>query len=90
MLLRLLSVFDGHNAERERTLAAAKAQFGKSGFFVGAEAVQLHGGIGMADEYLIGMIFKRLLLLRNLHGGPAMALQRLAMDQEQQSVREKA
>ena len=80
MLLRLLSVFDGDSAERDRTLAAAKVQFGRSGFFVGAQAVQLHGGIGMADEYLIGMIFKRLLLLRNLHGGPDMALGQLTQD----------
>jgi hypothetical protein len=33
---------------------------------------------GMTDEYLVGMLFKRLLLLRNLHGGPDPALARLA------------
>lgn len=81
ILLRLLSVFEEDSLERERTLAAAKVQFGKSGFFVGAQAVQLHGGMGMADDYLIGMIFKHLVLLRNLHGGPGAALERLARDQ---------
>lgn len=81
MLFRLLSVFDGHSPERERTLAAAKVQFAKSGFFVGAQSVQLHGGIGMADDYAIGMYFKHLLLLRNLHGGLGHHLARLATDQ---------
>ncbi|MBA3055285.1 MAG: acyl-CoA dehydrogenase [Sphingomonadales bacterium] len=81
ILLRLLSVFDEAGAERDRILAAAKVQFGKAGFFVGAQAVQLHGGMGMTDEYLIGMVFKRLVLLRNLHGGPGAALERLALDQ---------
>lgn len=81
ILLRLLSVFDDEDAERDRMLAAAKVQIGKAGFFVGAQAVQLHGGMGMTDEYLIGMVFKRLVLLRNLHGGPGAALERLALDQ---------
>ena len=81
ILFRLLSVFDGDTAERERILAAAKVQFAKSGFFVGSQAVQLHGGMGMTDEYVVGMLFKRLLLLKNIHGGMNTALASLAGDQ---------
>lgn len=81
MLLRLLSVFDADTPERERMLAAAKALFARASFFVGAQSVQLHGGMGMTDEYVVGMLFKRLLLLRNLHGGPVPALNALASSQ---------
>jgi len=83
ILFRLLSVFDRHGNERERILAAAKVQFGKGGFFVGAQTVQLHGGMGMTDEYVAGMLFKRLVLLKNLHGGPEAALARLGRDQRE-------
>ena len=81
MLLRLISVFDAAGPKREHTLTAAKVLFGNSGFFVGAQSVQLHGGMGMTDEYLIGMYFKRLVLLRNLHGGANAALARLGREQ---------
>lgn len=39
---------------------AVKVRFGQSGFFVGAQAVQLHGGIGMTEECQAGHFFKRL------------------------------
>ncbi|HEV8314226.1 MAG TPA: acyl-CoA dehydrogenase [Burkholderiaceae bacterium] len=50
-------------AQRRRELALAKALVGRSGRFVGAQAIQLHGGIGMTDEYVIGHCFKRLMVL---------------------------
>ena len=82
MLFRLLAAFGQGGATLDRTLAAAKAQFGQGGFFVGAQSVQLHGGMGMADDYVIGMLFKRLLLLRNLHGAPNDALLALSRQPE--------
>ncbi|MDH3234123.1 MAG: acyl-CoA dehydrogenase family protein [Alphaproteobacteria bacterium] len=48
---------------RARAAAAAKAQVGKSGKFVGQQAVQLHGGMGMTDELPIGHYFKRLSMI---------------------------
>ena len=39
-------------AERKKAAAGAKVQIGKSGRFVGQEAVQLHGGMGMTEEQL--------------------------------------
>jgi hypothetical protein len=50
-------------ARRRRTLAGAKALAGRNGRFIGAQAIQLHGGIGMTDEFLIGHCFKRLMVL---------------------------
>jgi pimeloyl-CoA dehydrogenase small subunit len=49
--------------ERRRVISAAKVQIGKSGRFVGQQAIQLHGGIGMTDEYVAGHYFKRLTMI---------------------------
>lgn len=60
---------DNPNAEeRTRTIAAAMVQMRRSGRFVGQQAVQLHGGIGMTIEYKIGHYFKRITALESLFG----------------------
>jgi acyl-CoA dehydrogenase len=40
--------------------SAAKARCSQVAHLIGAEAVQMHGGIGMTDEEEIGLFFKRL------------------------------
>jgi alkylation response protein AidB-like acyl-CoA dehydrogenase len=47
-------------AVRRRAVAQAKVQLGQSARFVGQQAIQLHGGIGMTDEYIGSHYFKRL------------------------------
>jgi alkylation response protein AidB-like acyl-CoA dehydrogenase len=47
-------------AERRAALARAKYQLGQSMRFVGQQAVQLHGGIGVTDEYIVSHYFKKL------------------------------
>jgi len=47
-------------AERRQAIARAKYQLGVSMRFVGQNAVQLHGGIGVTDEYIVSHYFKRL------------------------------
>lgn len=54
--------------ERRKAISAAKVQIGQSGRFVGQEAVQLHGGMGMTDELSVGHYFKRLTMLDVLFG----------------------
>ena len=46
--------------ERRAAMARAKYQLGCSMRFVGQQAVQLHGGIGMTDEYIVSHYFKKL------------------------------
>jgi alkylation response protein AidB-like acyl-CoA dehydrogenase len=46
--------------ERRLAISAAKVMIGQCGRFVGEQAVQLHGGMGMTDEMPIGYLFKRL------------------------------
>jgi alkylation response protein AidB-like acyl-CoA dehydrogenase len=45
---------------RRRACAQAKVQLGNSARFLGQQAIQLHGGIGMTDEYIGSHYFKRL------------------------------
>lgn len=45
---------------RRRALSQAKVQLGQSMRFVGQQCVQLHGGIGVTDEYVGSHYFKRL------------------------------
>jgi alkylation response protein AidB-like acyl-CoA dehydrogenase len=55
-------------AERRAALARAKYQVGHSMRFVGQQAVQLHGGIGVTDEYIISHYFKHLTQLEMTFG----------------------
>jgi alkylation response protein AidB-like acyl-CoA dehydrogenase len=47
-------------ATRRKALSAAKVVIGQSGRFIGQQAVQLHGGMGMADELDVSHYFRRL------------------------------
>src|SRR6188768_1138130 len=50
-------------ALRRRDVSAAKCYVGKAARFVGQQAVQLHGGMGMADELAVSHYFKRLTMI---------------------------
>jgi pimeloyl-CoA dehydrogenase small subunit len=67
-------------AQRRRALAAVKVQIGKSGRFVGQQAVQLHGGIGVTEEYAVGHYLKRLTMMEAQFGDGDHHLSRLAQD----------
>jgi alkylation response protein AidB-like acyl-CoA dehydrogenase len=54
--------------ERRRALSAAKAFVGKAARFVGQQAVQLHGGMGMSAELNVSHYFKRLTLINATWG----------------------
>jgi alkylation response protein AidB-like acyl-CoA dehydrogenase len=51
---------DAEPHSRARAVSAAKATVGRAARFVGQNAVQLHGGMGMTEELAIGHYFKRL------------------------------
>ena len=53
-------VQEANASERRKAVSAAKALVGRCGRFVGEQAVQLHGGMGMTDELAVGHYFKRL------------------------------
>lgn len=53
---------------RRRALSQAKVQLGQSMRFVGQQCTQLHGGIGVTDEYIGSHYFKRLTMLEMCFG----------------------
>jgi len=55
-------------ATRARMVSAAKVTLARAGRFVGQQAVQLHGGMGMTDELEVGDYFKRLTMANTLFG----------------------
>ena len=55
---------DAEPAVRARAVSAAKATVGRAARFIGQNAVQLHGGMGMTEELAIGHYFKRLTALQ--------------------------
>lgn len=54
--------------ERRRAMARAKYQLGMSMRMVGQQAVQLHGGIAVTDEYIVSHYFKKLTQLEMTFG----------------------
>jgi alkylation response protein AidB-like acyl-CoA dehydrogenase len=49
--------------QRRRAVSQAKVQLGQSMRFVSQQCIQLHGGIGVTDEYIASHYFKRLAML---------------------------
>jgi alkylation response protein AidB-like acyl-CoA dehydrogenase len=59
---------DENAAERRKAASAAKVQIGRSGRFIGQQAIQLHGGVGMTMEFAVGHYFKRVTMIDTLFG----------------------
>ncbi len=57
--------------ERRRAVTAAKALIGAAGRYIGQQAIQLHGGMGMTDELPLGAYVKRLAAIDILFGDAA-------------------
>jgi alkylation response protein AidB-like acyl-CoA dehydrogenase len=55
-------------AERRVAMARAKYQLGNSMRYVSQQALQLHGGIGVTDEYIVSHYFKHLTQLEMTFG----------------------
>lgn len=78
LLLNAAIQLDEGNPEASAACAALKVKVAEAGRHVSQEAVQLHGGIGMTDELIVGHHYKRLLLLGKLFGDEEYYLQRYA------------
>ena len=76
MFMAAMRMAEGYGAEAQKAVSAFKVQVGKSGKFVGQNAVQLHGGMGMTEELNIGHYFKRLTIIDTLFGNVDFHLQR--------------
>jgi len=77
-MLAAMTVDEPDPTERARNIAMAKVGVGQGSRFVAQNAVQLHGGIGMTEEYAIGHYFRRCMVIEHMFGDPAYHLSRLA------------
>lgn len=78
ILYRGMAYLDKPAPERRKAISAAKAAASKSGRFVCAQGVQLHGGIGMTEEYPVGHYFRLMTLLEKQFGDIDFHLARFA------------
>jgi alkylation response protein AidB-like acyl-CoA dehydrogenase len=67
-LLAALHADDADAISRRRYVSAASARVAQAAKFVGEQAVQLHGGVGMTDALDVSHYFRRLTLLARAFG----------------------
>ncbi|QRG09040.1 acyl-CoA dehydrogenase family protein [Xanthobacter dioxanivorans] len=77
-LFAVMSVAEKNPQTRAIAMSAAKIQIARSARFIGEQAIQLHGGIGMTMEYKVGHLFKRLVMIDKEFGDLDHHLDRLA------------
>lgn len=61
--LAAVKVSSADDEERRRSVSGAKVRVGQAARFVGQQAVQLHGGMGVTDELPAAHLFKRLTMI---------------------------
>ena len=76
--LKAQQLIDEAADDAEAMVSVAKAKAGRASQLAVQEGVQMHGGIGMTDEYDIGLYMKRDRVLNELFGDPAFHADRLA------------
>ena len=77
-MLAAVMIDDENAAQRDRDLSTAKVGVGQAARFVSQNAVQLHGGIGMTEEYAVGHYFRRCMVIEHGFGDTGYHLSRLA------------
>lgn len=77
-MLAAMMVEEPDEAERVHNIAMAKVGIGQASKFVSQNAIQLHGGIGMTEEYAVGHYFRRCMVIEHMFGDTAHHLSRLA------------
>jgi pimeloyl-CoA dehydrogenase small subunit len=79
-MLAAMTVDEADAAERARTVSTVKVGVGQAARFVSQNAVQLHGGIGMTEEYAVGHYFRRCMVIEHSFGDTGHHLSKLARD----------
>jgi alkylation response protein AidB-like acyl-CoA dehydrogenase len=74
----LAARFSDNRAEQSRAASGCKALVGRAGRFVCENAIQIHGGVGMADELEVGHHYRRVLAIDAMFGNAEFHLERFA------------
>jgi pimeloyl-CoA dehydrogenase small subunit len=77
-LYAAMSVRSERAVERRKAVCAAKAHVARSARYVGQEAIQLHGALGMSQEYAAGHYFRRLTMIDLAFGNGSHHVRELA------------
>jgi len=77
-MLAAMMVDEPDAQERAHNISMAKVGVGQSARFVSQNAIQLHGGIGMTEEYAVGHYFRRCMVIEHMFGDTAHHLSRIA------------
>lgn len=72
-----LTIAEG-DPQGSKLASGAKSKIGEAARFVGEQAIQLHGGMGMSDELNVGHYFKRIAAINIQFGDPTYHLLRYA------------
>jgi alkylation response protein AidB-like acyl-CoA dehydrogenase len=74
----LAARFSDDRAEESKAASGCKALVGRAGRFVCENAIQIHGGVGMADELEVGHHYRRVLAIDAMFGNAEFHLERFA------------
>jgi acyl-CoA dehydrogenase len=78
LVLKALHALDEDQEDLAELASLTKAKTGETARLATAEAIQMHGGIGMTDDFDIGFFLKRYRILENLYGDSNFHLDRFA------------
>jgi alkylation response protein AidB-like acyl-CoA dehydrogenase len=78
LVLKSLHGLDDGEDDLAELASLTKAKTGATARLATAEAIQMHGGIGMTDDFDIGFFLKRYRILENLYGDSNFHLDRFA------------
>jgi alkylation response protein AidB-like acyl-CoA dehydrogenase len=77
VIRRAAVALDTRARNAAQLVSAAKIATDRSAKFIGEQAVQLHGGMGMTNDYSVGHYYKRLLCIGGQFGDADWHLERL-------------
>lgn len=78
-MLAALTAMDDDAEDTDMIVAMTKAKVGSVAKLAGLEGVQMHGGVGMTDEYDIGLYLKRIRVLQELFGDAHYQMEQVAL-----------
>jgi len=73
-----LTALDAGDVNAEKYVKMTKAKVGQVAKLAGLEGVQMHGGVGMTDEYDIGLYLKRIRVAQELFGDTHFHMEEIA------------
>jgi alkylation response protein AidB-like acyl-CoA dehydrogenase len=78
LYMAAMRMSEGYDGTAKKAVSGLKVQVCRGGKFVGQNAIQLHGGMGMTEEMAVGHYFKRVTVLETLFGNADYHLKKYA------------